>query len=334
MALVVDFPAGVKSTDDLWKLLAEGRDAVVEVPPDRWHLPAIYHPDPAKPGRMITRWGGFLDQIDRFDAQFFGINPREAARADPQQRLMLEVAYQAVEDAGLTMASLAGQRVGVYVGISTWDYSFLQINSEERISSMRTPMSVLRCASQPTASPISSISSVRVSPSTPRARPRSSPPIWPAASIWNGESELAFVGGVNLLMQPELTIGFSKASMLSPDGRCKSFDARANGYVRGEGAGVVILKPLARALADGDRIYAVIRATAVNQDGRTAGISVPSQASQEANIVDALRLADISPGERAVRGGARDRHSGGRSDRGCRARSGLRQGATTARIVA
>ena len=106
------FPGGVKSPDDLWKLLAEGRDAVVEVPKDRWHLPAIYHPDPAKPGRMNTRRGGFLDQIDRFDAQFFGISPREAARMDPQQRLLLEVAYQAVEDAGLTMASLAGQASG------------------------------------------------------------------------------------------------------------------------------------------------------------------------------------------------------------------------------
>ena len=114
-------------------------------------------------------------------------------------------------------------------------------------------------------------------------------------SIWNGDSELAFVGGVNLTLRPELTIGFTKASMLSPDGRCKSFDSRANGYVRGEGGGVIILKPLARALADRDQVYAVIRATAVNQDGRTAGISVPSRASQESNISEALRLADISP---------------------------------------
>src|SRR5262249_56774289 len=110
--------------DDLWRLLTEGVDAVVEVPEERWHLPAIYHPDPAKPGRMVTRRGGFLDQIDRFDAQFFGISPREAARVDPQHRLLLEAAYQAVEDAGLSMASLAGKRASVYVGISTWDYSF------------------------------------------------------------------------------------------------------------------------------------------------------------------------------------------------------------------
>ena len=128
------FPGGVRNTDDLWKLLVDGVDAVVEVPEDRWHLPALYHPDPAKPGRMITRRGGFLDQIDKFDAEFFGINPREAAHADPQQRLLLEVAYQAVEDAGLTLTDLSGSRAGVYIGISTWDYSFLQVKSEERAS--------------------------------------------------------------------------------------------------------------------------------------------------------------------------------------------------------
>ncbi len=245
---------------------------------------------------MITRRGGFIDQIDRFDAEFFGINPREAARADPQQRLMLQVAYQAVEDAGLTMASLAGQRVGVYVGVSTWDYSLLQSKSEERIfvdaySNIGTALCIA-------ANRISYFFNL-IGPSLAVDTACSSSLVathLACRGIWNGETELAFVGGVNLLVQPDVTIGFSKASMLSPDGRCKSFDARANGYVRGEGAGVVILKPLQRALADGDRIYAVIRATAVNQDGRTAGISVPSQASQEANIVDALRLADISPG--------------------------------------
>ena len=126
------FPGGVRNTDDLWKLLTDGVDAVVEVPEERWHLPALYHPDPARPGRANTRWGGFLDQIDRFDAQFFGISPREAELADPQQRLLLEVAYHAVEDAGLTLDALAGTRAGVYVGICSWDYSFLQLNSRRQ----------------------------------------------------------------------------------------------------------------------------------------------------------------------------------------------------------
>ncbi len=275
--------------------MSEGVDGVVDIPEERWHLPSLYHPDPAKPGRMITRRGGFLDHVDRFDAEFFGISPREAARADPQQRLLLEVAYDAVEDAGLTMASLAGRRAGVYVGIATWDYSFLQIKSEERASvDAYTNIGTALCIA---ANRISYFFNL-VGPSLAVDTACSSSLVAThlgCRSIWNGECEMAFVGGVNVLVQPEVTIGFSKASMLSPDGRCKSFDSRANGYVRGEGAGVVILKPLAHALADGDQIYAVIRATAVNQDGRTAGISFPNRVSQEACIVDALRLADIPP---------------------------------------
>ena len=244
---------------------------------------------------MITRRGGFLDDIDKFDAEFFGINPREAAHADPQQRLLLEVAYEAVEDAGLTLATLSGRCAGVYVGISTWDYSFLQVKSEERASiGAYTNVGTALCI---VANRLSYFFNL-IGPSLAVDTACSSSLVathLACRSLWNGESELAFVGGVNVLVQPEVTIGFSKASMLSPDGRCKSFDARANGYVRGEGAGVVILKPLARALADGDSIYAVIRGTAVNQDGRTAGISLPNQASQEANILDALRLADVPP---------------------------------------
>jgi acyl transferase domain-containing protein/NADPH:quinone reductase-like Zn-dependent oxidoreductase/ubiquinone/menaquinone biosynthesis C-methylase UbiE/acyl carrier protein len=288
-------PGGVRSPDDLWNLLVGGVDAVVEVPAERWHLSAMYHPDPAKPGRMNTRWGGFLDQIDRFDAQFFGITPREAEPADPQQRLLLEVAYHAVEDAGLTLAALANKRASVYIGICSWDYSILQLMPEARpaIDAYTNVGSSLCIA----ANRISYFFNL-VGPSLAVDTACSSSLVAThlgCRSIWNGESELAFVGGVNLTLRPELTIGFSKASMLSPDGRCKSFDSRANGYVRGEGAAVVILKPLSRALADRDRIYALIRATAVNQDGRTAGISVPNQVAQEANIADALRLADIAP---------------------------------------
>src|SRR6266853_794511 len=124
-------PGGVRSPDDLWNLLAGGVDAITEVPKDRWHLSATYHPDPSRPGRMNTRWGGFLDHIDRFDAQFFGISPREAASADPQQRLLLEVAYAAAEDAGLTMTALSGRRAAVYVGISGFDYGSIQLHSNE-----------------------------------------------------------------------------------------------------------------------------------------------------------------------------------------------------------
>jgi acyl transferase domain-containing protein/NADPH:quinone reductase-like Zn-dependent oxidoreductase/short-subunit dehydrogenase/ubiquinone/menaquinone biosynthesis C-methylase UbiE/acyl carrier protein len=288
-------PGGVRNPDDLWKLLATGTDAVVEVPEERWHIPATYHPDPRRPGRMNTRWGGFLDHIDHFDAQFFGISPREAELADPQQRLLLEVAYHAVEDAGLTLPALANKRASVHIGICSWDYSFLQLNSESRPAiDAYTNVGSSLCIAANRISYFFNLQGPSLVVDTACSSSLVATHLG-CRGIWSGESELAFVGGVNLTLRPELTIGFSKASMLSPDGRCKTFDARANGYVRGEGAGIIILKALSRALADGDRIYALIRATAVNQDGRTAGISLPNQAAQEANIVEALRLADIAP---------------------------------------
>src|SRR5262245_16078719 len=288
-------PGGVRSPDDLWTLLVGGGDGVVEVPSDRWDLTATYHPDYSRPGRANTRWGGFLDEIDRFDAQFFGISPREAEPADPQQRLLLEVAYHAVEDAGLTLAALANKRASVYVGICSWDYSFLQLMPEARAAiDAYTNLGSSLCIAANRISYFFNLLGPSLAVDTACSSSLVATHLG-CRSIWNGESELAFVGGVNLMLRPELTIGFSKASMLSPDGRCKSFDSRANGYVRGEGAAVVILKPLSRALADRDRIYALIRATAVTQDGRTAGISVPNQTAQQANIADALRLAQLAP---------------------------------------
>ena len=286
-------PGGVKGPDDLWDLLINGVDAITEVPKDRWHLPSVYHPDRSKPGRTYARCGGFLDCIDQFDAHFFGINPREAAAADPQQRLLLEVAYEAVEDAGLTLAALHGKRSGVYVGISSFEYSTHHIKDRALLDAYTNLGSSLCIA----ANRISYFFNL-LGPSLAVDTACSSSLValdLACRSLWNGTSELAFVGGVNLMLRPETGIGFAKASMLAPDGRCKSFDARADGYVRGEGVGVVILKPLARALQDRDGIYCLIRATAVNQDGRTEGISVPSRASQEANLHDALRLADVVP---------------------------------------
>jgi acyl transferase domain-containing protein/acyl carrier protein len=288
-------PGGVKCPEDLWDLLAGGVDAITEVPKERWNIGATYHPDPSKPGRMISRWGGFIDQIDRFDAQFFGITPREASAADPQQRLLLEVAYEAVEDAGLSLASLAGKRGGVHVGISAYDYGALQLISVDRAAI--DPYTNLGLALSIVANRISYFFNL-VGPSLVVDTACSSSLVathLACQSIWRGESDLEFVAGVNVMLRPELTIGFSKASMLAPDGRCKSFDARADGFVRSEGVIVAILKPLPRALADRDRIYAVIRATSVNQDGRTEGITVPNRVSQEANIVAALQLAEIAP---------------------------------------
>src|SRR5262249_15035471 len=235
------------------------------------------------PGRTTSRWGGFLDHIDHFDAQFFGIGPREAAQADPQQRLLLEVAYEAVEDAGLTLSSLAGQQAAVCVGISAYDYGALQLDLNERASI--DAYTNLGLALSIAANRISYFFNL-IGPSLVVDTACSSALVathLACQSIWTGESALAFAAGVNVMFRPEATIGFSKASMLSPDGRCMSFDSRANGYVRAEGVAVVILKPLRRALADRDQIYALIGPTAVNQEGPPAGNSGPNRASRRAN---------------------------------------------------
>jgi acyl transferase domain-containing protein len=184
-------PGGVRSSDDLWKLLVGGVDAIGEVPEERWHLSAMYHPDPAKPGRMYTRWGGFLDHIDRFDAQFFGISPREAAAADPQQRLLLEVAYEAVEDAGLTLSALAGRRAGVYIGMSTFDYA--SVHSERATIDAYSSLGSAQCVA---ANRISYFFNL-VGPSLAVDTACSSSLVaahLACQSIWNGESELAFAG--------------------------------------------------------------------------------------------------------------------------------------------
>jgi len=288
-------PGGVRSADDLWELLVNGVDAITETPQSRWRLQAKFHSDPARPGRIASRFGGFIDGVDRFDAQFFGISPREAAAADPQQRVLLEVAYAAAEDAGLTMTALSGRRAAVYVGISGFDYGSIQLHSNEpETIDSYTNLGASLCVAANRISYFFNLIGPSVAVDTACSSALVATHL-ACRSLWSGETELAFVGGVNLILQPTVSIGFSKAAMLSPDGRCKSFDARANGYVRGEGAGMVVLKPLARALADGDNVYAVIRATAVNQDGRTAGISVPNGASQRANILDALAAGDIDP---------------------------------------
>jgi acyl transferase domain-containing protein/acyl carrier protein len=287
-------PGGVRNPDDLWKVLVAGVDAITDIPEDRWLLPAMYHPDPTRPGRTYSRWGGFVDEVDKFDAQFFDVSPREAGALDPQHRWLLEVTYQAVEDAGLSLAALNGKRAGVYIGASTLDYGgMILLNDFATIDAYSAFGANLWGAPNrisyffnlvgPSLAVDSACSSSLVAAHLG------------CQSIWNGESEIAFVGGVNLILRPETYIATSKASMLSPDGRCKSFDARANGFVRAEGVGVVILKPVACALADGNSIYAVIRATAVNQDGRTEGMTVPNRASQEANLREALRSANLAP---------------------------------------
>src|SRR5262245_43159307 len=289
------FPGGANTPDAFWALLDQGRDAVTEVPADRWNSRTFYDPDPAKLGKTQARWGGFVEGLDRFDPNFFGISPREASRMDPQQRLLLEVAWEALEDGGQVQARLAGSRTAVFVGIASWDYSLVQCGSRDRggldvysntggsLSIAANRISYCFDFKGPSAAVDTACSSALVAVHLA------------CQSIRAEGCPLALAGGVNALLLPDWYIGFSRLGMLSPDGRCKAFDARANGFVRSEGAGVVVLKPLAQALADGDRVYAVIRGTAVNQDGRTPGMTVPDQEAQETLLVEACRSAGVAP---------------------------------------
>ena len=288
------FP-GANDPAAFWRLLHDGVDAIREVPADRFDQHAFYDPDPTAPGKMNTRWGGFLEEVDRFDTNFFGISPREALRMDPQQRLLLEVTWEALQDAGQVPERLAGTQTGVFIGVATNDYGRLQWNDLARIDAYAGTGNALSIA----ANRISYLFDFR-GPSIALDTACSSSLVavhLACCSLRNGESTLALAGGVNLILSPAIAINFTKAGAMAPDGRCKAFDARANGYVRSEGAGVVVLKPLSKALTDGDPIYAVIRGSAVNQDGRSNGLMAPNPAAQEAVLREAYRQAGVSPGQ-------------------------------------
>ncbi|MFW9259889.1 SDR family NAD(P)-dependent oxidoreductase [Nostoc sp. CALU 546] len=289
------FPGGANTPEAFWKLLRDGVDAITEVPANRWNIDTLYDPDTAKPGKMRTRWGGFLNKIDEFDPQFFGISPREAACIDPQQRLLLEVAWEALEDGGQVPERLAGTKTGVFIGLMSQDYQAIQVSSGERNSiNAHTAMGISMSVAANRISYVFDFHGPSIALDTACSSALVAVHL-ACQSIWNGESAIALAGGVNAMLRPEMTIAESKASMLSPNGRSKSFDARANGYVRGEGAGIVVLKPLSQALADADPIYAVIRSSVVNQDGRTNGITVPNGKAQEAAILEACKQAGVSP---------------------------------------
>lgn len=286
------FP-GAPEPQAFWDLLTEGRDAITEVPRDRWDWRDFSDPEPMIPGKMNTRWGGFLSEVAYFDAHAFGISLREAERMDPQQRLLLEVAWEALEDAGLTIERLRGARVGVFIGHSTSDYGRLQVSQPFQIDAMVGTGN----SSSMTASRLSYQFDFR-GPSMVIDTACSSSMVaihLACQSLRKGESTHALVGGVNAILLPETHIMFSRAGLMAPDGRCKVFDERADGYARGEGAGLVVLKPLSQALADRDPIHAVIRGSAVNQDGQSNGITAPSRQAQEAVLQEAYRNAGVSP---------------------------------------
>ncbi|MFF9481894.1 SDR family NAD(P)-dependent oxidoreductase [Streptomyces sp. NPDC014733] len=286
------FP-GADGPQAFWDLLTEGTDAVREVPADRWDVEEFFDEDPSAPGRTNARWGGFLDGIDTFDPQFFGISPQEAARMDPQQRLLAEVAYEALEDAGIPTGELAGSDTGVYVGISSFDYANLQLQDLEAIDAYTGTGSALSIA----ANRLSYLFDLRgPSMAVDSACSSSLVAVLQAcAALRRGECGTALAAGVNVILAPTFAVNFSKAGVMSPDGRCKTFDASANGYVRSEGAGVVVLKPLSRALADRDTVYGVIRGGAVNQDGRSNGLMAPNPHAQEAVLRAAYADAGVRP---------------------------------------
>ncbi len=286
------FP-GADNPEAYWKLLSHGVDAIKEVPPDRWDKDAYYDPDPSAPGKMHAPFGGFLDQVDRFDAGLFGISGREAESMDPQQRLLLEVTWEALENAGIAANSLRGSPTGVFVGITTSDYARLAANSSASLDVYTATGGALNVAAGRlsfvfgfTGPSIaidtacsSSLVAVHLACQSLRAR----------------ECDLALAGGVNMLLTPEPFVCFAKWGMMAMDGRCKTFDERADGFVRAEGCGVVALKRLHNAVAAGDRIMALIRGSAVNQDGASSGLTVPNGLAQQSVVRAALKAARIQP---------------------------------------
>ena len=287
------FPGDVTGPDSFWQLMVEGRNAISGIPADRWDAEEYYNPDPLTPGHMTTKWGGFIHDIAGFDAEFFGITPREAASMDPQQRMLLEVAWEALEHAGIPTDSLAGSRTAVMMGVYFNEYQSMLASRRENVDAytgtgnshsitagrisymlgLRGPAAAIDTACS------SSLSAIHLACQSLRVR----------------ETDLALAGGVSAVLRPETQIAISAWGLLSPQGRCATFDAAADGFVRGEGAGVVVLKRLTDAIRDRDQVLAVVRGSAVNQDGRSNGITAPNTAAQCDVIADALRSADVAP---------------------------------------
>jgi len=288
------FP-GAPNVDAFWELLRSGRNAITEVPADRWDVNRFYDPHPALPGKMNTRFGGFISDIGLFDPEFFEISEKEARLMDPQQRLILELAWEALEDSCIAADTLSGSRTGVFVGISDSEYNRLLYRDMTRLEHY----SVLGTWSCFAANRVSYFLDLK-GPSLAIDTACSSSLVaihLACQSLAFGESDLAIAGGVNLILSPENTVAMSQGRAMDPDGRCKTFDAAAGGYVRGEGGGLVVLKRRLDTNFRTDRVRATIRSTAVNQDGRTNGITAPHGPSQVALIQDALAKGDLRPAD-------------------------------------
>ncbi|MEM7756775.1 MAG: SDR family NAD(P)-dependent oxidoreductase [Cyanobacteria bacterium P01_A01_bin.40] len=291
------FPRGANNPEAFWQLLRDGIDGISKVPEQRWSLDQYYDSNPDATGKMYTRYGGFLEQVDLFDPNFFGISPREAESIDPQQRLLLEVSWSALENAGQIPEELKGSQTGVFIGVTTNDYARLLVPSNNTdhidtyyltgnpLNAMAGRLSYVLGLQGPSMAVDTACSSSLVSIHLA------------CQSLRNQECNLAFAGGVNLILSPENTVALCKAKMIARDGRCKTFDAAADGFVRGEGCGVILLKRLSDAVIENDNILALIRGSAINQDGFSSGFTVPNKAAQQAVINQALDAAKIDPAE-------------------------------------
>ena len=281
---------GSEDLDTFWQHLVAGRDLVEEIPADRWDWRAC-HGDPAEAGKTRARWGGFLPNVARFDAEFFGISPREAALMDPQHRLFLETAWKTIEHAGYRAADLRGSETGLFVGVCTWDYSDLGKHAEVR------SQSAIGIAHTMLANRVSYLLDFKgPSEAVDTACSSSLVALQHAVdSLRSGQCRQAIVGGANLILTSGLHIAFDRAGMMSPQGRCKTFDHQADGYVRGEGCVALMLKPLARALSDGDPVHAVIKAAVVNHGGHANSLTSPNPAAQAELLVRAYEQAQVDP---------------------------------------
>jgi acyl transferase domain-containing protein/acyl carrier protein len=287
---------GAEDPAAFWRLLEEGRDAITEVPKDRFDLDAFFDPRPGIPGKTASRFGGFLDGIDRFDAGFFGVSPREAERLDPQQRLLLELAWEGLEDAGVLPRDLTGSSTGVFVGLWLNDYES-RLFSDPAGADLHMTTGSGRYSGSGRLSYVFGLQGPSLTVDTACSSSLAAVHL-ACQSLWTGESTLALAGAANTILEPHISVAYSQSGMLSPDGRCKFGDARADGYVRSEGAGLVVLKPLVAALRDRDRIRAVITGTCLNNDGVTGGfMTTPGQEGQEQMLRAAYRSAGVSPGE-------------------------------------
>ncbi len=291
IAVACRFP-GAPDADAYWEVLSGAVDAIREIPEDRFDVDQYYDPDQQTPGKIYTRSGGYLESVDGFDPEFFGISPREAVWIDPQQRLMLEIAWEGLEKAGYAPSALRGSRTGVFVGVGANEYSHLL--SGESVENLEAHFITGNALNAIAGRVAFTLGLEGPAMAVDTACSSSLVAVHQASqALHSGDCDLALAGGVNVLLSPASIVAASRARMLAPDGRCKTFDASADGYVRGEGCGVLVLKRLSDAQRDGDRIAAVIRSSAVNQDGASSGLTVPNGGAQQRLITAALTRAGL-----------------------------------------